>query len=265
MANGKNVAFRSALSGYNREDVNRYILEMNRDFEERENSIKEASESQSAQLEEMHALIDSLRKEKEEAEAVIAVLRENTDQLKEENTALKERLQNAESRVDILSGQVDAAEKESASLRSELVKRTQDTEASAKSLKYDQISSQIGDIMINANSSAEQIIAAANTEAGRIVAETEEEAIYIRTRLSDTADEMLSGISERLHLSTENCLSELMSALREMRDSTDALLHDFEKRNLEMSEKINCYHAGVSDTVTKALKEMDEKYGIRKK
>ena len=143
--------------------------------------------------------------------------------------------------------------------------RQQDTETSAKSLKYDQISSQIGDIMINANSSAEQIIATANSEAGRIMAETEEEAISIRTRLSDAADEMLSSISDRLHLSAENCLSELVASLREMRESADALLRDFEKRGQDLNAKIDYHHTGVTDSVARSLKELDEKYGIRKK
>lgn len=265
MANGKKVAFRSALSGYNREDVHAYILELNRDFEEREKSTKESADSLASQLKEISVRADILQREKEEAETIIASLRESADQLKEENARLSEKLKEAESREEILHGQVDAAERESASLRGELMNRQQDTEISAKSLKYDQISSQIGDIMINANSSAEQIIATANSEAGRIMAETEEEAICIRTRLSDAADEMLSSISDRLHLSAENCLSELLASLREMRESADALLRDFEKRSLDLNEKIDYHHAGVTDAVSRSLREMDEKYGIRKK
>ena len=264
MANGKNVAFRSAISGYNREDVNSYILELNRNFEEREKSLRETADNRASQLEELTAQMDTLRREKEEAETIIASLRETADQLKEENTNLREKLKEAESQADVLKGQVDAAEKESASLRGELMSRQQDTETSAKSLKYDQISSQIGDIMINANSSAEKIIATANSEAGRIMAETEEEAICIRTRLSDAADEMLSTISDRLHLSADNCISELLASLREMRESADALLRDFEKRGNELNDKINYYHTGISDSVSKSLKEMDEKYSIRK-
>ncbi len=265
MANAKNVAFRSAISGYNREDVNQYILEMNRGFEEREITLREAADTASSQLAEITALADSLKAENAEAESVIRSLRESIDQLKEENASLRDLLQSADSRTAELTDRLDSSEKEASALRQELNSRAQTAEASEKSLKYDQISAQIGDIMINANSSAEQIIAAANTEAGRIMTETEEEAMYIRTRLSDTADEMLSTISERLHISTENCLGELLTALREMRDSADALLRDFGKRNHELGEKIEYYHTSVSDTVSKSLAEMDEKYGIRKK
>lgn len=265
MAEARKILFRSAISGYNREDVNQYIFDMNRSFEERENALKEAADSVSAQLEELTSLINSLKEEKTEAESVIGTLRESVDQLKDENASLRDQLQSSDSRTAELTDRLNASEKEASALRNELNSRAQTSVESEKSLKYDQISAQIGDIMINANSSAEQIIAAANMEAGKIMTDTEEEAMYIRTRLSDTADEMLSAISERLHTSTENCLGELLNALREMRDSTDALLREFGKRNHELGAKIDYYHANVSDTVAKSLSEMDVKYGIRKK
>ncbi|MBE6561562.1 MAG: hypothetical protein E7662_10605 [Ruminococcaceae bacterium] len=265
MANVKKVAFRPAISGYNREDVNQYILDMNRDFEEREAALRDAAQAAEEKLKEAAEFSAALEVQIGEAEAVSAALRESIDRLKEENASLRDQAQSSDARAAELMGRLDASEKEASALRDELNSRAQTAEASEKSLKYDQISAQIGDIMINANSSAEQIIAAANTEAGKIMTETEEEAMYIRTRLSDTADEMLSAISERLHVSTENCLGELLNALREMRDSTDALLREFGKRNHELSEKIEYYHANVSDTVAKSLSEMDEKYGIRKK
>ena len=130
-------------------------------------------------------------------------------------------------------------------------------------MKYDQISAQIGDILINANSSADRIVAAANAEATRIMTETEDEATYIRARLSDAADHMLTHISTELHDSTDHCMSELLTALRDMRDSTGSLLAEFEKRNQELKNKVAYYQNTVNDTIHKALTEMDQKYGIR--
>ena len=40
MAKQRDVAFRSAMSGYNRKDVNAYIIDINRDFEERETNLR---------------------------------------------------------------------------------------------------------------------------------------------------------------------------------------------------------------------------------
>ena len=118
--------------------------------------------------------------------------------------------------------------------------------------------------MINANYSADSIIAAANAKAAHIVTETENEATYIRNRLADTADAMLTQISTTLHASTDGCISELMTALHEMQNSTASLIADFERRTRELGEKIAYYQANVSETVTESLAEMDKKYGVRK-
>jgi len=260
MANEKNIAFRSALSGYNREDVNRYILEMNRNFEEQELALRRAAEEAAAHLDTLTAEKEELTRAKEEAERVIAAHRENADRLKEENTLLREKADSAAARLEDAMKKISALEAELTECRN----TPASAEASEKSQKYDQISAQIGDIMIGASSSADKIIAAANAEAGRIMAETEEEAIYIRSRLSDTADEMLTSISGRLHVSTDHCVTELMTALREMRDSASALIRDFEKRSSDLSDKIDYYQSNVSETIAASLAEMDEKYGIRK-
>ena len=254
MAKQRDVAFRSAMSGYNRKDVNAYIIDINRDFEARETELRaqitaaeeNASKSEAAAQTAQDELQAAIRA-KEEAEAVLTALRESTEALKEENARLTEE-------VSVLQAKVAEAEKNAADPESEEIK---------KSMKYDQISAQIGDILINANSSADRIVAAANAEATRIMSETEDEATYIRARLSDAADHMLTHISTELHDSTDHCLSELMTALREMRDSTGALLADFEKRNRELKEKVAYYQNSVNDTIHKALTEMDQKYGIR--
>lgn len=249
MAKQRDVAFRSAMSGYNRKDVNAYIIDINRDFEERETNLraqitaaeesacKAEAAAQTAQ-EDLRAAIRA----KEEAEAILVALRESNEALKEENARLTEEI---------------------ASLQAKANSVDPEPEEIKKSMKYDQISAQIGDILINANSSADRIVAAANAEATRIMTETEDEATYIRARLSDAADHMLTHISTELHDSTDHCLSELMTALREMRDSTGALLADFEKRNRELKEKVAYYQHSVNDTIHQALTEMDQKYGIR--
>ena len=249
MAKQRDVAFRSAMSGYNRKDVNAYIIDINRDFEERETNLraqitaaeesagKAEAAAQTAQ-EDLRAAIRA----KEEAEAILAALRESNEALKEENARLTEEI---------------------ASLQAKANSVDPESEEIKKSMKYDQISAQIGDILINANSSADRIVAAANAEATRIMTEREDEATDMRASLSDAADHMLTHISTELHDSTDHCLSELMTALREMRDSTGALLADFEKRNRELKEKVAYYQHSVNDTIHQALTEMDQKYGIR--
>ena len=176
--------------------------------------------------------------------------------------ALTADLNAARSETETLKAQLAAAEETVAALRSELDARPA-ASITDKSEKYDQISAQIGDIMISASTSADAIVAAANEQAAKIMSDTEDEANYIRARLSDAADGMLSRISGELHVSTESCFSELMTALREMRDSTDHMIRDFEKRSHDLGVKVEYYQSTVSDTIEAVLKEMDNKYGIR--
>lgn len=263
MAKANNIAFRSALSGYNREDVNRYILNINQQLEEKDALLKkneeEAASLQSSLKAECDKAVlqrDEAAEKLREAENLILALRQEKDALAEQMEKETERAAKAEE------------EREEALLKiRELEKNcTENSDCSAqKSQKYDQISAQIGDILINANQSADNILTSAHTEASRIVSETEKEANYIRTRLSDTADEMLSSISSQLHVSTENCVTELMTAVKEMHDSADSLVRDLQARSRELSDRIGYYQSTVTENIESALAEMDQKYGIRKK
>ncbi len=256
MRDTKNVVFRSAISGYNREDVNKYILALNREWEEKsaetENALKEAQSGKADAETAVLALkeeADTHRAAVDALSKINATLKESVDQAKEEIASLREKLL--------------AAEQTTATLRAQFAEKEAANATDDKSTKYDRISAQIGDIMISANTSADAIVAAANEHASRIMTETETEANYIRARLSDAADEMLTQISGELHTSTENCLCEMTTALREMRDNASALIQDFEKRSRDLSVKVEYYQTSLSDAVNALLKEMDEKYGIR--
>lgn len=262
MANQKDVAFRTALSGYKREDVNAYIIDINREFEAREATLRMQITSSEERLAEADAAVAEMQEKmqnelraKEEAEAVLAAVRESNDALKEENARLNEIVLSLRAEIDTYSAKLEEAEKNPA--------RDLESDEIKKSMKYDQISAQIGDILINANSSADRIIASANAEATRIMTETEDEATYIRSRLSDAADNMLTHISSELHNSTDHCITELLTAVREMRDNTSSLLAEFEKRNQELREKVSFYQTSVTKNIHQALSEMDQKYGIR--
>lgn len=272
MENKKNTAFRSALSGYNREDVNRYILELDRRLEEQQDSLRKTSEEAAAQISDYRQKHDdALRQAAEaqkaltEAENVISALREELERLRCENEQMRISVCAETERASAAESALSEAQKSIHALQNELASRPSEEKSSEKSQKYDQISAQIGDILINANQSADTILSSAHAEAARIVTETEEEANYIRTRLSDTADEMLTSISAQLHLSTENCVTELMTAVREMRDSADSMVRDLDARSRELNDRIEYYQSNVSESIEKSLSKMDQKYGIRKK
>lgn len=150
---------------------------------------------------------------------------------------------------------------------------------------YDKVSSQLGDILIGANRNADDIIAAAKTEADKLRADTEieceqkradcdasvsrtrmeveEEASYIRERLSVAAGDLLASVSTDLHANTENCIRELTACVEDMQYEIKALFSRLTSRSAEMNDRIDYYQNCVAEGVGMKLAEMDEKYGIR--
>ena len=176
MGKTNNIAFRSAISGYNREDVNRYILDLNRRLEEQaeilERAAAENEQIRAALEEERGKAQEALRTEKEareEAERQLASLHEEAVRRRKE--AEEDALVRAS-----LEKELDDANKKLEALQKELAFRPAADTSTEKSQKYDQLSAQIGDILINANQSADNILTSAHAQAARIVTETEEEA-----------------------------------------------------------------------------------------
>ncbi len=158
MAKEKMVFFRSALGGFNRDDVNGYIEKLNAEFAERERLAKkklEASEEKCASLESAKAQfeqsllrIEALEDEAKQRENLIEEYKETIDAQKAKIEELEAASAAFETEVTELSARIESL-----------------SEAILKSEKYDDISGQIGEIILSAKHTAEDIIANAEKEA----------------------------------------------------------------------------------------------------
>ena len=158
MAKEKMVFFRSALGGFNREDVNNYIEKLNAEFAERERAAKkklEAAEEKCAELENIKAQLDTkllrlaeLEAEAEQREKLITEYIGKIEEQTAEIQSLQDSKCTAESEIDLLSAKLESL-----------------SDAIQKSEKYDDISAQIGEIILSARSTAEEIISKAEKEA----------------------------------------------------------------------------------------------------
>lgn len=131
----ENTVFRKAFNGYNKDDVNSYVISISRKVSEAESAKQEAL-----------AKLDSTEKEKELLSAELAVLK-----LKEARSAKDEAV-------------IGKAELEGLKKALEEVTRERDeykkiVEASEeKSRQYDSLSGKLGEVMITANAQAQQLI-----------------------------------------------------------------------------------------------------------
>ena len=221
----KKIQFRKSMSGYNREDVNSYIESMSlkhyeaeheyrKKITDLENKIKELEEQAKAWGENQAVELEELRTKAEESDNLIAKLNETVEKLTEEKEELvREGAQ--------LKARVNECEKMSEST----------SDVYEKSSKYDQVSGQIGALILNANAKAETIVNEAQ----------------IKARVNTTA--MIDGAVDRLQQINEKYISDITSKtvqlteeLRSLCISADSFRADtqtaLENERLQLKESL---------------------------
>ncbi len=173
------IVFRKSRKGYDKEDVHRYIEEMNIRFSAAEEQAKSRIRQLEAELEVARAAAGNPA----DAEVLAALTEENAT-LKAELEALKQT----------------AAEAPEAS--------------SEALLSYDEASRRLGDILLKANLDADRIVAEAEEEAGRQLSGAEKQADDIRLDATVAARLMTDRVKRRLTQLTGEYLDslELLSA-----------------------------------------------------
>ncbi len=201
MKNSENkmILFRDSRKGYDKEDVNRYIEEMNIRFA----STEAALNGKLKQLEELTARGAAEEESLRALEAKIAAL-------EEENALLREK----------------AAENESAAEAENAV-----SEPERPALSYDEASRRLGDILLKANLDADRIVADAEAEAEKQLAGAEKRADDIRLDAAVTARLMTDRVKQRLSEVTEEYLKKLS-------DLSAASAGEYRKLCDDLSEKL---------------------------
>ncbi len=304
--------FRTSISGYNKDDVNRYILEVDKKNKETAESLKNEISALSAENETASAALRQAETEKAELAARIAELEEEILRLQEEQKAQSERIDSmmAEHTVcetqlaeqnsalsemkeenAVLIGKLDTLSSESAAkdalLKAAAEKYAADLEtlrsayegeikaakeaakpdesAAYKLDMYDRISSQIGDILINANRSSDEIVTAARTEAEKLLSRTTADAAARSTRMREgihnCAVQTLARLKEDFVSNMTNCAGELQTCIKEIQYETEALMAFLTRKQSEMSERIEFYYGAASDTVEHKVETMAEECG----
>lgn len=205
MAKEKMVLFRSSLGGFNRDDVNSYIEKQNAEFAERERAAKkklDAAEVKCAELE--NKMI-----ELENAKVRIAELEKEAETREKLIAEYIEKVEHQAAEIESLNTTKDNAESEITKLTEEIASLS---DAISKSEKYDDISSQIGEIILSARSTADDIIQKAKEEANekRAAADAEIEnaaanfnaraataAYTIKNQMKKLAHDSYSSLAEK--------------------------------------------------------------------
>ncbi|MBE6564121.1 MAG: hypothetical protein E7655_02440 [Ruminococcaceae bacterium] len=222
------IEFRTAFRGYSKEDVNRYIEEVNRRFADAEKELKQEIQSLTASNE---ALSTSLS-EKEQA---LTDLAEESRLLREKLTAEEEAFRNHiasenDAIILALNETIDTLKKENEELKSGLLAAQSEQEMLAKAVTsteidrekanmYDKVSSQIGMLMVNANATKEAIIADAIEKAKNESAELKsKEAAILNRAMSEVTNSIAAEIAG------------IMSDVSKLDDRLNAFMKETESR-----------------------------------
>lgn len=251
MADNKNVIFRNSLKGYNKSDVNSYLLKMTEDFEKKEKELRDrlsacekelgaASEKLSA-FGEANDETETLRlriKELEEAEKnsvtddkYNAVIAEKQRTIGEQNL-----------KIESLTLELEELKKRAAADK-ETVQSYEETVKKAK--MYEKTSANIGDVIISANRTADEIVFAAKEKARIIYEESERAAEERRRKVSEASKRVLDGIFSKFRAAAlEN--RESAKATREFAArKTEEVLLEIEAREAAEKTRLDEYEKNL--------------------
>ncbi len=211
--------------------------------------LEAAANNNTSSLDEEIARLTSLNNEKD---TIIVSLNDELERVNAENIALSESVKANESKADM--GDVND--------------RTSDA---YKLDMYNKISSQLGDILINANRNADDIVSAAKADAERMIADTQvecdkkleestAEAKHTRERIAEISENIIASVSGDLHGNIENCMKEITTCIDDMQYEIKTLMTKLQSRSSEMNEKVAYYQNTASEGLDNKLGQMDSEY-----
>ena len=279
MSDIKNVVFRSSISGYNKSDVNEYLVRMSQEFNEREAAVREraeraekeaqASEEKLAELEgctenykiqiaEITARLDNALGEKLELENKAAradkeTVSEYEARIKEQDAVIARQFEE----IDSLREELENTREKLAGLDSTNEKYE---ELSRKAQLYEKTSANIGDAIISANKTAEEIVAAAKEEARLLAEQAQRELDEKRRALEESARRALESIFGKLASAASENRKEVAGASAYAYQIIDKALADIKNRNDSVNTRLKNYE----DNLWKSIKDDLDAVGTEK-
>lgn len=228
--NGK--LFRSAVGGFNRDDVNNYIMKQSREFAEREEKLNDT-------VSELRAELDTLRLKAEEAEQLRALTAEAEATVRE----LEDKVRDLEAKL--------SEEREERSLAEAAVEALSEHCADNEKLK-----AEAGSIIVNASRAADDMLKRAEDTSKQLVAESERLALEARARVQSTLDKIISDLKEDIQSGTDSCIREFRNYADDITYSSKSLVTELERKYNEMAGKISYYRDTLEESVTGRVEQL---------
>lgn len=282
MSDIKNVVFRNAIGGYNKSDVNDFLVRSSAELMEREAAanerVKRAERELGEYIEKLGALeteLDRTRAEIAEKDAEIAKISVEM-QLLEERSAkfdgidsndISEIVSEDEEKVSKLEfdrqeaiiaeqyNEIESLKAEIERLKEQAheVDITKDKydELIKKAALYDKTSASIGDALISANKTAEEIISAAKEEARMLEEKAEKELAEKRRSIEETSKRAMESIFAKLSLAAAESRRDVTAVTSYTYRIIEKALEDIKSKSSNSEIKIKSYE----DSIWRGVKE----------
>lgn len=277
--------FRKSVRGFNKEDVNSYIVSTNNEFSAREEKMN----SEIADLKHKLA-ISAERLNEAGAEAQNARGLEERLKATEEELAIAQRkLKESEAQIDILKARlsealedlsnanaaIDKLAENSVLLEEDVTASTDYTSVreasteepdgmtyasdSEKVRLYDEMSRNVGEILLSANSNADRIIRDARVKADALANEGTERAETVRRQLSVVTGRTVAALKKNAIRNADSCIRELKLYSDGISQSTQEMSADLERKYAELNTKMEALGNELEDGIKAVMRDFDKK------
>ena len=205
-------AFRKSMSGYKKDDVNNYILTLNRKYSEAEKDYKHSLSKANAEIDSLKVQLDDERKAFETTMSEKDMEIENANSRSE---AFEEEIKLKNAEIDGLKAEIEilrtAAENKKSTIADSFGGITDESE---KAVLFDCISAKTGEIMLIACKTADDIIAKAKSEAASIINEANMKKDALLKNISGSADVVASDISSYIKNAVDGCIDKIYTSIK---------------------------------------------------
>lgn len=308
--------FKSSMNGFKKEDVNKYIIDLNNEFAAKEEDYKNEIKRLNLMLDVAERRFAATEAKLLDAEVKVGTIQELEKSLKiwEENLLeYKSKYEELESNYNELNDSYSAVGTKYAELENELsVSRVKvasleeantvltarcteleaelqaknenpvneeivdscesicktetdipvddaDISIAEKAKLYDKLTAQVGEIIINANKSADEIIRSAELSAAKLTEGSTKLALESHDKLKGLTDSTVASIKKDLYTGVEACIKEFKSYSEDVSGVSRSMISDLERKYTTLSARIEYLGNTIEKRMSGKLRDFNGK------
>lgn len=268
------VIFRTAMGGYNKNDVNTYIESENRRFASAEQEMRSEQKRLESELENARLSLkrcetvsESLANAKGELDRLMNELESTKAELESARAELEryegaaEALVEAKSEISRLKDELDRVNSElaAANERPDTAKDAHgaENESAVNSEEFNSVVA--AELLRKAKSASDDILLRAEVGAREIVERARKEVIYSRGDIISDAKDIFNAATSELRRSIAICMSDFITGIKTARGSSGKVTDDALRCDDELSQRIERMQNELDRAISEKLAEFDRK------